>query len=143
MKRQQNKGFYYATHQIGEYYYKVAKDYKEAFKWYMQAAEPESFDTAKNTVGNMYYRGHGVEKNIEEAVKWYKMAAKDKNIEGMEFEGDQWAQYNLASCYHYGEGVKQNYQKALKWYQKSADQGNKKAKEALKKLREITDLLGI
>jgi hypothetical protein len=48
--------------------------------------------------------------------------------------GDVEAQCHLAICYLYGVGVAKDENQASMWYSRAADQGDKNAKEALKKL---------
>lgn len=50
------------------------KEYEEAFKLFMIAAE-KGYVEAQYEIGEAYYYGYGVEENKEEAVKWYKLAA--------------------------------------------------------------------
>jgi TPR repeat protein len=58
-------------------------------------------------------------------MSWYNNAA---------VQGDAYAQLNIGLLYEYGRGVKQDYSQARAWYQKAADQGNERAKDALKRL---------
>ena len=55
--------------------YGVAKDYEEAMKWYLKAAE-QGYANAENIIGELYYYGEGVAQDYEEAMKWYLKAAK-------------------------------------------------------------------
>ena len=71
---------------------------------------------AQNTLGDMYYRGHGVRhKNYPEAFRWYNKAASN---------GYNKAQNNLANMYYHGYGVRQSYSEAFKWYNKAAFNGD-------------------
>jgi len=60
-----------------EYGKGVAKDEKEAVRWYTKAAEQGDGDGQKN-LGNCYAKGTGVAKNEKEAVMWYMKAAEKK-----------------------------------------------------------------
>ena len=61
----------------GLYYYGfgIAKDYKEAMKWYHKAAD-QGNAAAQYYMGELYYNGFGVDKNYEEGMKWYLKAAE-------------------------------------------------------------------
>ena len=47
-------------------------------------------------LGNMYFKGNGVEQNIEEALRWYRRAAE---------KGNAMAQLKLGFIYEDGRGV--------------------------------------
>jgi TPR repeat protein len=53
----------------------VAKDDREAVKWYRKAAE-QGNAPAQYSLGVMYEDGRGVTKDESEAVKWYRKAAE-------------------------------------------------------------------
>lgn len=74
------------------------------------------------TLGDMYYRGEGVEKNYAEAVKWCRLAAA---------QGNASAQFRLGYMYYRGKGVAQNYAEAVKWYRLAAEQGDARAQSNL------------
>ena len=80
----------------------VAKNSKEAVKWYRKAAE-QGHANAQNNLGFCYGTGEGVTKNSKEAVKWYRKAAE---------QGLAGAQSNLGVCYYNGNGVTKNYKEA-------------------------------
>ena len=50
--------------------------YKEAFAWYLKAAE-QGVDDAMFVVGSRYEQGKGVERDVEAAREWYSRAARD------------------------------------------------------------------
>ena len=58
------------------YYYGngVRQDYKEAAKWYGQAARQGHHDAQYN-LGAMYHIGEGVPKDLNKAANWYQLAA--------------------------------------------------------------------
>lgn len=66
-------------------------------------------------LGNVYYRGEGVQKDYMQALKWYRMAA-DQDLAD--------AQYMMGLMYDHGEGVPQDFLAAVDWYRKAAEQGN-------------------
>ena len=70
-----------------QYYYgkDVAQSFKDAVKWYREAAEMGHPD-AQFKLGACYEKEKGVAKNLAEAVKWYRKAAK---------QGDEYAQKAL------------------------------------------------
>lgn len=93
--------------------YGVAKDEKEALKWYLRAAEQGNAEAQVN-IGLMYRDGKGVEKNKAEAAKWYRKAAD---------QGDPAAFITLGEMYENGEGVARDYAEALFWISLTAKVG--------------------
>jgi len=91
----------------------VAKDEKEAVKWYTKAAE-QGEATGQRLLGWCYANGSGVAKDEKEAVKWYRKAAE---------QGEAAGQRLLGWCYANGAGVAKDEKEAVKWYTKSAEQG--------------------
>jgi hypothetical protein len=85
--------------------YGVAKNDREAAKWYRLAAE-QGNSMAQSNLGSMYSDGEGVPQDYTEAFKWYDLAAR---------QGDALGQYNLGVAYANGEGVPRNYVKAYAW----------------------------
>lgn len=69
---------------------------------------------AQNTLGNMFWRGHGVTQDKAEAERWYRLAAE---------QGYAHAQINIGSMYHFGKGVPKDGIEALRWYHLAAKQG--------------------
>ena len=102
----------------------IARDDREAVKWYRQAAEAGN-TSAQSNLGVMYSKGLGVEKNANTAVKWYHRAAENGNTS---------AQFNLGRAYAMGEGVEKNYQKARKWLRLAGDAGSNEAQLSLVEL---------
>jgi TPR repeat protein len=92
----------------------VAKDEKEAVKWYEKAAE-KGDGWSKSKLGNCYVNGTGVEKDYKKAFEWFRKGAE---------QGDGFATANMGWCYQTGNGVAKDEKEAVKWYTKSADQGN-------------------
>ena len=91
-----------------------SKNYAEAAKWYLKAAE-QGFAQAQCSLGYMYAHGEGVKEDKVEAIKWYRKAAE---------QGEDTAQWRLGNMYDSGSGVRQDKTEAAKWYRKSAEQGN-------------------
>jgi len=135
-----------AQHNLGEMYHfgeGVAKDDKEAEKWFRKSAEQGNADgefklkllmafTPKKLLkmlkedavkgdpwrqyelGYKYDFGEGVPQDYEKAAKWYRKSAE---------QGVHLAQYNLGTLYEYGYGVQQDLKEAMRWYRKAAEQG--------------------
>ena len=87
-----------------------------------RALAQEGDCVAQNSLGDMYYFGHGVEQSYEKAVEWYRKAAD---------QGYADAQTNLGYMYKNGYGVEQSYETAVEWYRKAADQGYANAQNKL------------
>ena len=105
-----------AQNKIGWMYesaYGVAKDEKEAMKWYLKAAEQGNAEAQVN-IGLMYRDGKGVERDKKEAAKWYRKAAD---------QGDPAAFITLGEMYENGEGVERDYAEALFWISLTAKVG--------------------
>ena len=82
-------------------------DKKQAFKWYLKAAENSLID-AYYYVGNAYKRGEGVQQDSQKALKWLELAAE------YQMSGAAW---ELAEIYRDGIGnVSQNLEKAQAFY---------------------------
>ena len=91
----------------------VRKNEKEAFKWYLRAAQQGSdMDIAQAVVGSWYEEGRGVEKNEAEAFRYYSMEGAARG----------WP-CKVARCYEHGIGVEKNIDEAIKWYRKSIAKG--------------------
>ena len=94
---------------LGEMYEKgkgVAKDSKEAIKWFQKAADQGNADAQFN-LGVMYRVGKGVEKDSKEAVKWFEKAADQMHAN---------AQSTLGYMYRDGKGVEKDSKEAVKWF---------------------------
>ena len=94
---------------------------KEAFKWYMMAAE-EGDVAALNNLGCMYLMGDGVEECSEKAFKLFH-----KSAEG----GNDNSQYNSGLMLHEGIGTEKNKDEAVKWLRLAAQQGHEEAETVL------------
>ncbi|MFA4829922.1 MAG: tetratricopeptide repeat protein [Thermodesulfovibrionales bacterium] len=91
---------------------RVARDYKEAAKWFRKAAEQE-FAAAQSALGVLYANGNGVKQDYKEAVKWYRAAAEQGDFSGMFF---------LGIAYYEGKGVPKDYIKAYVWFSQYPNQ---------------------
>ena len=97
------------------------KNYTEAVKFFIQAAEQGNADAQFN-LGVCYRNGYGVPQDYNKAVEWFSKAAE---------QGEAYAQCNLGYCYEIGYGVPQDDSKAVEWYRKAAEQGNADAQNNL------------
>lgn len=87
--------------------------YTEAFE--VWAALAESNDArAQFAIGNLYFRGLGVEQNTQKSIEWYGKSA---------LQGYAPAQFNLGNAYRHGRGVSKNDALANQWWRKAAAQG--------------------
>ncbi|MBI3876448.1 MAG: sel1 repeat family protein [Verrucomicrobia bacterium] len=107
-KAKAEQGDAHAQNNVGSFYrvgQAVAKDEKEAVKWYRKAAE-QNYAPAQFSLGFCYENGIGVEKDNAEAMKWYRKA----DLAG--------AHRQLGNYYFKGEGVEKDYTEAVKWFRK-------------------------
>lgn len=132
LKKSAEQGDAWAQNTLGVCYYDgngVAKDSKEAVKWYRKAAE-QGDAWAQGNLGFCYYNGNGVEKDYQEAVKWSRKAAE---------QGLAVAQCILGLCYDEGKGIIRNKVKAYAWYALSSKNGNDVGNKNMKLLeKELT-----
>jgi uncharacterized protein len=87
------------------------RDYTEAFRWYMKAAEV-GYGEAKYNLCRMAAQGLGTAADYPEAVKWCLKAAES---------GDEWGQFGMGRINEDGTGVPPDLAKAAEWYRKSAE----------------------
>lgn len=97
----------------GEKAYK-AKDYSQAMKFYLKAAQLGNSNAEEN-IGVLYHNGSGVNQDFHEAMTWYLKAAE---------KGNDYAENGIGVLYQNGQGVEQDYREAMKWFLKAAQQGN-------------------
>ncbi|MCH8947903.1 MAG: sel1 repeat family protein, partial [Acidobacteria bacterium] len=64
----------------------VPQDYKEAFKWWLRAAE-HGHAQAQAQLGVLYANGQGVPQNYVEAAKWTRRAAEQAYPEAQYYLG--------------------------------------------------------
>ena len=126
----------------------LEKDFAAALEPLRKAAESGN-PVAWELLGEMYFRGAGVERNFQAAFLWHLRAGVRGNARaqcalGVHYiggygvgrddqqaatwfrkaaqQGNALAQMNLGDMYHAGVGVKQDYAQALSWYLKAAGQ---------------------
>jgi len=97
----------------------VARNYKEAIKFYRVAAEKGSA-SAQSNLGAMYMMGLGGAPDYQEAIKWNQLSAEQGHAE---------AQSNLGALYQFGKGVGQNYIQAHKWFDIAGANGYEKSRK--------------
>ena len=83
-------------------------------KWWTQAAA-QGYAPSQLELGNLYYRGDGVDQDFTEAKRWYSKAAKQKY---------PLAQMNLGTCYFEGNGVEEDPKEGVRWFKEAAEQGH-------------------
>jgi len=87
--------------------------YTEAFEVWAALAESNNA-RAQFAIGNLYFRGLGVEQNTQKSIEWYGKSA---------LQGYAPAQFNLGNAYRHGRGVSKNDALANQWWRKAAAQG--------------------
>jgi TPR repeat protein len=103
----------------------VARDEKEAVKWYRKAAgRGDAY--GEFLLGVAYECGVGVKRDYERAVEMYQKSAERGSVYGQCF---------LGSCYEEGFGVEKNEVLAKMWYAAARKNDPKKTAEILKGLR--------
>ena len=85
----------------------------KAAKLYRKATD-QGDAKAQIQLGNMYYKGQGVQQDYIKAMNWFRRAAD---------QGLAKAQYYLGEMCRNGEGVARDYAEAVTWYRKAAEQG--------------------
>lgn len=112
---------YVASGQTGVAAGGVRTDERDAFRWYLMAAE-QGLARAQVAVGLAYLDGRGVAKDEIAAVRWFTRAADQQ---------DAWGENNLGVMYESGRGVQQDYAAAFQWFQRAAAKGNETAQVAV------------
>lgn len=140
------KGYAPAQNDLGSVYYNgkgVAQSltederWKEAFKWYKDAAD-QGFASSQSSLGFMYYLGKGVDQNPKKAMKLWEKAAK---------QGYASAQNSLANMYaEEARDAKRNGDErtaklkdemAARWWFRAAQQGEAVAQANIGRMFEI------
>ncbi|MEK7736974.1 MAG: tetratricopeptide repeat protein, partial [Pseudomonadota bacterium] len=109
---------------LGDMYYYghgVARNYREALRWYEQAVEQHEDAYAMYSYGYCLLYGQGAERNAQnarEAGRWLRKSAALGLVD---------AQYELGCAYYRGEGVAQSMRLAMKWLRSAARLGNEAA----------------
>ena len=71
-----------SAHEVGMKYLRgdgVKKSYKNAAKWFTQAAE-QGLAVSQYQLGELFNKGRGVKRSKKRANKWYRAAAKQGHI---------------------------------------------------------------
>ncbi len=97
------------------------RDYAEAARWYRKAAD-QGTGHAQVSLGEMYYRGQGVQQDYFGAVYWFRRAAS---------QGHPSALYALGRSYFNGEGVVKDYSEAIRLYAEAGEMGDLQAQMTL------------
>lgn len=92
----------------------VAKDYNQAFQWYLKAAE-QGDAIAQSNLGIMYKEGSPVDFDENAAFNWFSKAAE---------QGDAIAQQNMGLMYAQGVIFPKDYPLSYMWLSLSAAQNN-------------------
>ncbi|MBX9695512.1 MAG: sel1 repeat family protein, partial [Cyanobacteria bacterium] len=111
--------------QIGMMYGCCQHDYASALPYHKSAAEGGSADSM-GYLGEMYYKGQGLEKNLSEARKWFEEGAREE---------DGMSNFYLGKMYARGEGVEKDLEKAKSYF--------KAARPLLQTSYEIQEAIGL
>ena len=103
------QGYSDAQYRLGRKY-NEQKNYAEAIKWYLKAAEQNNA-LSLNNLCVIYYNGDGVEKDVKKAFDY---AFKAANLGSLE------AASNLGIFYFFGVGVTPDKHEGIKWIKKAA-----------------------
>ena len=93
--------------------YGVARDYVEARKWWLKAAEGGNVDAAY-VLGRFAQDGTGQARDLSAARRWYTKAAEAGNAK---------SQFNLALMSVRGQGGPQDYAAAVRWFRQASARG--------------------
>jgi uncharacterized protein len=110
-----------AQFKLGEIYDEgkgVAKDSREAVRWYVVASGQGAPEAAFN-LGRLYHDGRGVPQNFVRAREWYLIATGSGVIK---------AATNLGFMNASGEGGRPDYKQAIRWFVFAAQRGDTLAK---------------
>lgn len=102
-----------AKFEYGDYLCNYSYDNKESGVSYIKEAAVLGFVPAKFSLGNLYYKGLGVDFNKDKAYEWYEKAA---------LQGYAPAQHRLGEWFE-SDVVTQDKEKSIEWYKKAALQG--------------------
>lgn len=103
-----------AYYKIGDICYSLGDCKKEAFDWFVKAAEL-NYTKAHLQLSFMCMYGHGVEKDETESFRWSRKAAE---------LGDRDAMYDVAGCLSWWSNDPSEMHDALTWYKKAAQKGH-------------------
>ncbi len=123
------KGVPFAQTFLGNMYFRMQRDYKEAAKWYRKAAE-QGNAVAQNNLGYVYNVHLDSKEANKEAIKWYLKSAE---------QGCVYAQFNLGVMHvgvTLGNDGARKYKTGYMWYYLAYLGGSTDAKARLKELEE-------
>ena len=106
----------------------VPKNYGEALKWYLLAAENGDRD-AQSELAFLYYTGRAGERSFEKAFYWYEKSA---------YQGLAVAQYSLGVMYYSGTGVENSdILQSYGWFSLAASQNHMAGQQAVNYLESV------
>ena len=111
----------------------VAKDNREAFRWYYRAAK-QGNNRAQLIVGLRYVLGLGVVRNHVEAIRWHSKSAEQNN---------RYAQVALGLMFANGVGVMKNETQAVLWFNLAFSGEEREQREMLNLLQSLVVNRGI
>ena len=115
---------------VGHMYYTgkgVIQDYIVAEKWWRKAAE-QGYPKSQRNLGMLYNHRTDGKQNAIEAVKWYRKSAEQGYPQG---------QFDLGAMYSSGSGgLPKDINEAEILWIKAAEQGDARAKDALRNMYE-------
>ena len=121
------------------------KKYKKAFKLFKKSAE-QGNSQAQYNLGAMYENGEGTEENIEQAKYWYKKSAdqgdEDAKEALKELEIEETKEKNNSNENKKTKNIfrsPEDSDGSIERYKKAAEEGDEKAKDALKNLKEYEE----
>ena len=120
-------GYAHAQWSFGNMYAvgrEVPQDDNEAFRWYHEAAK-QKHPMGQYLVGKCCVEGKGVKRSYPVGMQWLRLAAEQELPDAQNYIG--W-------MYESGTGVPTNRTEAVQWYRKAADQGDRTAKDNLRRL---------
>jgi len=103
-----------AYYELGDICYSLGNSKKEAFDWFVKAAEL-GYTKAHTQLSFMCMYGHGIENDETLAFSWKLKAAE---------LGDKDAMYGLGGSFEHGIGVPVDINDAVSWYKKAAQIGH-------------------
>lgn len=121
-----------------------AGDYATAFTNYVNAAKYGSIQSMSR-LGQMYYKGMGVERNVQEAMKWWMLVVDNADAaEYNERKAVGFAANMIGYCYLAGrDGIAQNLDLAQRWAEKALGYGYRDATRLLNEIKKQKEIRGL
>lgn len=121
-----------------------AGDYATAFTNYVNAAKYGSIQSMSR-LGQMYYKGMGVERNVQEAMKWWMLVVDNADAaEYNERKAVGFAANMIGYCYLAGrDGIAQNLDLAQRWAEKALGYGYRDAARLLNEIKKQKEIRGL